>query len=123
MCPTWLRFWKTAWSWTYSARSGKTGCAATTLTCGGSPGRASGPAQAAAGAILGPKDAMHELRELLQGGPGNPGLDVAALQIATVEYPEIAPASFIEVLDSYGRELTERLSATADGEEFIHTMN
>lgn len=66
---------------------------------------------------------MHELRELLQGGPGNPGLDVAALQIATVEYAELAPSTFVEVLDSYGRELSERVSSTADGEEFIHTMN
>jgi regulator of sirC expression with transglutaminase-like and TPR domain len=66
---------------------------------------------------------MHELRELLQGGPGDPGLDVAALQIATIEYPEIFPSSFVEVLDSYGRELADRVSPTADGEEFIHTMN
>jgi regulator of sirC expression with transglutaminase-like and TPR domain len=66
---------------------------------------------------------MHELRELLQGGPGDPGLDVAALQIATVEYPEIVPSSFVELLDSYGRELGERLTPEADGEEFIHTMN
>ena len=66
---------------------------------------------------------MHELRELLQGGPGDPGLDVAALQIATIEYPELAPSTFVEVLDSYGRELTERVSPSADGEEFIHTMN
>ena len=66
---------------------------------------------------------MHELRELLQGGPGDPGLDVAALQVATVEYPEISPASFVEVLDSYGRELSERVNPTTDGEDFIHTMN
>ncbi|HYP08741.1 MAG TPA: transglutaminase-like domain-containing protein [Bryobacteraceae bacterium] len=66
---------------------------------------------------------MHELRELLQGGPGDPGLDVAALQIATVEYPEIFPSSFVELLDSYGRELKERVNPTADGEEFIQTMN
>ena len=66
---------------------------------------------------------MHELRELLQGGPGDPGLDVAALQIATVEYPELAPSTFVEVLDSYGRELVERVAPSADGEEFIHTMN
>jgi regulator of sirC expression with transglutaminase-like and TPR domain len=66
---------------------------------------------------------MHELRELLQGGPGDPGLDVAALQIATIEFPHIATSTFVDILDSYGRELTERVSPTADGEEFIHTMN
>lgn len=66
---------------------------------------------------------MQELRELLSGGPGDPGLDLAALQIATVEYPELFPGSFLELLDSYARELSERISPDADGEEFIHTMN
>jgi regulator of sirC expression with transglutaminase-like and TPR domain len=66
---------------------------------------------------------MQELRELLSDGPGDPGLDLAALQIARIEYPEISPEPFLELLDSYARELGERLSQTADGEEFIHTMN
>jgi regulator of sirC expression with transglutaminase-like and TPR domain len=66
---------------------------------------------------------MQELRELLQGGPGDPGLDLAVLQIATIEYPELAPESFIELLDSYARELGERLNPAAEGEEFIHTTN
>jgi regulator of sirC expression with transglutaminase-like and TPR domain len=60
---------------------------------------------------------------LLQSGPGDPGLDLAVLQIATIEYPEIAPESFVELLDSYGRELGSRLTPSADGEEFIHVMN
>ena len=53
---------------------------------------------------------MQELRELLQGGPGDPGLDLAVLQIATIEYPELVPESFLEILDSYARELGERLN-------------
>ena len=60
---------------------------------------------------------------MLQGGPGDPGLDLAALQIATIEYPELAPGSFLELLDSYARELGERVRPDADGEEFIHTTN
>ena len=66
---------------------------------------------------------MQELRELLSGGPGDPGLDLAALQIATIEYPEVSPGSFLDVLDSYARELGERVGPDADGEEFIHTIN
>jgi regulator of sirC expression with transglutaminase-like and TPR domain len=66
---------------------------------------------------------MQELRELLSGGPGDPGLDLAALQLASIEYPEISPDPFLELLDSYARELGERISRTTDGEEFIHTMN
>ena len=66
---------------------------------------------------------MHELRELLTGGSSDPPLDLAALQIATIEYPEIAPEVFLELLDSHSRELGARLSPTADGEEFIHLTN
>jgi regulator of sirC expression with transglutaminase-like and TPR domain len=66
---------------------------------------------------------MQELRELLRGGPADPELDLAALQIATIEYPEVSPVWFVGLLDSYARELRERLSAEADGEEFIHTTN
>jgi regulator of sirC expression with transglutaminase-like and TPR domain len=66
---------------------------------------------------------MQELRELLLGGPGDPALDLAALQIATIEYPELDPGSFLELLDSYARELGERMRPDADGEEFIHTTN
>jgi regulator of sirC expression with transglutaminase-like and TPR domain len=66
---------------------------------------------------------MQELRELLAGGSGDPGLDLAALQIAGIEYPEVSPGPFLELLDSYARELSERVSPAADGEEFIHTMN
>lgn len=66
---------------------------------------------------------MRELRELLTGGPGAPALDLAALQIATIEYPELDPGSFVELLDSYARELGERIAPDAGGEEFIHTTN
>ena len=66
---------------------------------------------------------MQELRELLLGGPGDPALDLAALQIATIEYAELDPGSFLELLDSYARELGERVRPDADGEEFIHTTN
>jgi regulator of sirC expression with transglutaminase-like and TPR domain len=66
---------------------------------------------------------MHELRELLAGGPEDPGLDVAALELASIEYPEVSPGPFLELLDSYARELSERLSSGADGEEFLHTTN
>lgn len=66
---------------------------------------------------------MQELRELLMGGPGDPGLDLAALQIAGIEYPEVSPGPFLDVLDSYARELGERVGSGADGEEFIHTIN
>jgi regulator of sirC expression with transglutaminase-like and TPR domain len=66
---------------------------------------------------------MYELRELLLGSSSEPELDLAALQIATIEYPEISPGTFVELLDSYARELGARLAPGADGEEFIHLTN
>lgn len=69
------------------------------------------------------KPLMRELRELLLGSRRDLDLDLAALQIATIEHPEISPGGFLEVLNSYARELGQRLSPGAGGEEFIHTMN
>ncbi len=51
------------------------------------------------------KPLMRELRELLLGRRRDLDLDLAALQIATIEHPEISPGGFLEVLNSYAGEL------------------
>ena len=66
---------------------------------------------------------MQELRDLLSGRSEEGDLGLAALEIATIEYPELSPPTFLELLDSYGRELGARVRPDSDGEEFIHTMN
>jgi regulator of sirC expression with transglutaminase-like and TPR domain len=50
-------------------------------------------------------------------------LDVAALQIATIEYPELAVEPFLVLLDSHATEFGERVNARTSGEEFIDLLN
>lgn len=66
---------------------------------------------------------MQELIDLLARRRKDVPLDVAALQLATIEYPEISVEPFLVLLDSYATELGERIPAGADGSEFIELMN
>jgi regulator of sirC expression with transglutaminase-like and TPR domain len=66
---------------------------------------------------------VQELRELLVGETEEVQLDVAALQLATIEYPEVDVESFVLLLDSYAREAGERIDDGTSGEDFIHTLN
>ena len=61
---------------------------------------------------------MRNLRKLLAGDESIP-LDVAALELASVEYPDLDIRPFMELLDSYARELGERVDHDAPGEEFL----
>jgi regulator of sirC expression with transglutaminase-like and TPR domain len=65
---------------------------------------------------------VRELADLLARNDESVPLDVAALQLATIEYPDITVEPFRELLDSYARELGQRLSASTDGEEFVGTF-
>ena len=62
---------------------------------------------------------MQSLIDLLSNRRRNVNLDVAALEVAMIEYPEITPDPFVEILDSYAVELSEKLTPHADAEEFI----
>ena len=66
---------------------------------------------------------MQELLQLLARDDDSVPLDVAALQLATIEYPGITVEPFLMLLDSYSAELQERVTNEMDGEEFIVTMN
>ncbi|MBM3814180.1 MAG: hypothetical protein FJW20_21350 [Acidimicrobiia bacterium] len=59
---------------------------------------------------------MDRLRKLVIGGDETVPLDVAALELASIEFPGLEPEPFLELLDSYATELAERVS---DGEEFV----
>lgn len=59
-----------------------------------------------------------ELRKLLADSDETVRLDVAALQIAEVEFPDLDPAPYLELLDSHAREL-EALTSQATGPEFV----
>jgi regulator of sirC expression with transglutaminase-like and TPR domain len=66
---------------------------------------------------------VRELRELLVGETEEVPLDLAALQVATIEYPQIDVNSFLLLLDSYAREAGERVSDSTDGPAFIQILN
>src|SRR4030095_15668079 len=66
---------------------------------------------------------MIELRSLLSGARTDLPLDIAALQLARVEYPTVSPASFIEIVDSYAAEVGARIPRRTKGEEFVEILN
>jgi regulator of sirC expression with transglutaminase-like and TPR domain len=66
---------------------------------------------------------MQELRELLAGATDGVPLDVAALQIATIEYPEVSVEPFLVLLDSYATEAAEYVHASFEGDDFIAALN
>ncbi|HET8547863.1 MAG TPA: transglutaminase-like domain-containing protein [Bryobacteraceae bacterium] len=66
---------------------------------------------------------MRELGDLLARHDESIPLDVAALQLATIEYPNVTAEPFRALLDSYARELGERVPPSTDGEEFVGTFN
>lgn len=59
-----------------------------------------------------------EIRRLLAEADETVRLDVAALQLAEVEFPGLDPAPYLELLDSHARELGE-LTKGAAGPEFV----
>lgn len=66
---------------------------------------------------------MHELRELLRQENASVPLDVAALQVANIEYPNLELGHFLVLLDSHASEFGERVSKRTSGEEFIELLN
>ena len=66
---------------------------------------------------------MQCLIDLLSNNRPNVTLDVASLELATIEYPEITPGPFVEILDSYAVKLSERLSSNCSGEEFVEVAS
>jgi regulator of sirC expression with transglutaminase-like and TPR domain len=61
---------------------------------------------------------VFKLKKLL-AGEESVLLDVAALELASVEYPGLNTGPFLDLLDSYARELGERLDEDSSGQEFV----
>jgi regulator of sirC expression with transglutaminase-like and TPR domain len=66
---------------------------------------------------------MQQLLDLLARHDENVRLDVAVLQLATVEHPELHLEPFLELLDSHAKELSERVNDDTEGEEFVELLN
>ncbi len=66
---------------------------------------------------------MLELRELLRDGNANVPLDVAALQIGTIEEADSDITPSLILLDSYANEFAERVTPDTPGDEFVSMLN
>ena len=65
---------------------------------------------------------MRELKRLLIHRDEDVRLDLAALDIALVEFPTLDPEPYVELLDSHAREL-KGLTRRCSGAEFVRTAN
>lgn len=71
-------------------------------------------------AILWSVAALHEL--LARSNESIP-LDVAALQLASIEFPGLTAEPSLQVLDQYAAQMAGRVPTQAEGAEFIAQMN
>jgi regulator of sirC expression with transglutaminase-like and TPR domain len=66
---------------------------------------------------------MQQLLDLLIRKNESVSLDVAALQLAMIEDPDLSPDPFLALLDSHAAELGERVSDETSGDDFVEIMN
>jgi regulator of sirC expression with transglutaminase-like and TPR domain len=66
---------------------------------------------------------MEELRELLRRDAASVPLDIAALQVANIEYPELQVEPFVVLLDSHATEFADRVDDDTPAEDFIELLN
>jgi regulator of sirC expression with transglutaminase-like and TPR domain len=64
-----------------------------------------------------------ELKGLLAGLDESMELDRAALNVATIEFPQLDFAPSFERLDLFASEVADRCRDLSDGREFVHVMN
>ena len=64
---------------------------------------------------------MEALQRILLDRDESAPLDVAALELARVEYPRMEIEPFLDLLDSHARELEERVPEGASGVEYVKT--
>lgn len=66
---------------------------------------------------------METLNEILRNGGCEAPLDLAALELATIEFPALDPVPFLDILDSYGREASERVDPSMHPSERLQILN
>ncbi|MBI3680161.1 MAG: hypothetical protein HY235_07160, partial [Acidobacteria bacterium] len=66
---------------------------------------------------------MNLLLDLLAKHNEDVPMDVAALELARIEFPDLEIDPWIALLDSYASELGERVSSNDDGPTYILTAN
>jgi len=70
-----------------------------------------------------PHPLLTPLRDLLSGKDDTVALDVAALGLASIEFPELDAAASLEKLDRHAAAVASRLKPGAGGREFITAAN
>jgi regulator of sirC expression with transglutaminase-like and TPR domain len=65
---------------------------------------------------------MEALRAAIQGQPDS-RLDLAALDIASIETPDLNPEPYLALLDRLASEIAGRMPSPASGQEFVRVVN
>ena len=63
------------------------------------------------------------LLDLLARRPSDIELDCAALELASIEYPDLNVARYVRELDDYASAIADRTHDLSDGEKFVATAN
>ena len=66
---------------------------------------------------------VRHLRRALAGDDANVPLDLAALELASIEYPGLDPAPYLGLLDSYAAEIATRLAPADAAPAFVERLN
>src|SRR5690349_14578524 len=66
---------------------------------------------------------VNRLLDLLAGRDPAVPLDRAALELATIEFPELEMDAFVALLDSYAREMQSRLKGSESGADYVREVN
>jgi regulator of sirC expression with transglutaminase-like and TPR domain len=66
---------------------------------------------------------MDALIDILTRDDSEAPLDLAALELASIEYPHLDPEPFIDILDSYANEIDERMRMEFDGVERLQVLH
>ncbi len=72
---------------------------------------------------LQPHPGMNDLLDLLRGKSQSIPLDLAALQLATIEYPDLDIGLSLELLDGHAGAIRRLIPESADGERFVRLTN
>jgi len=66
---------------------------------------------------------METLRELLKQDDSDVPLDLAALELSRIEFPNLDPQPFMDILDSYAAEIDARLRMEFDAVERLQVLH
>ena len=66
---------------------------------------------------------MDTLRDLLRREDSDAPLDLAALELSRIEFPNLDPRPFLDILDSYATEIDARMRMEYDAIERLQVLH